>query len=344
LNAPVIDKLSRMNMPNHHPLCHTLGGGATLRQADVVLVLEPADLFSTLYDMPDIVDSKPVSRLKPGARVINIGIGQTGLTKSNLNAFMRYAPTDLVIEGDAEATMPSLIEAVGIEMAGPAKDRATARGQKLRDMGPRFRQTWIKNAANGWDASPISTARTCMELWDQIKGEDWSGGAITDGMGGWATALWDFNKPYHWNGGMGGGGAGYHSPATVGAALANKGTGRLTIGMVGDGDFNMAPGVIWTAQQSQIPLLMIVQNNGGYHQEVMHLQRMADQRSRKFTYGDGCTFDHPTPNYAKMAQAYGCYAEGPVSNPRDLGPAIKRALAVVKKGEPALIDVVSQPR
>ena len=38
------------------------------------------------------------------------------------------------------------------------------------------------------------------------------------------------------------------------------------------------------------------------------------------------------------------YAEGPIENPKDLGPAIRRALAVVKKGEPALIDVVSQGR
>ena len=30
--------------------------------------------------------------------------------------------------------------------------------------------------------------------------------------------------------------------------------------------------------------------------------------------------------------------------PKDLTPAVKRALAVVKRGEPALLDVVTQPR
>jgi hypothetical protein len=40
----------------------------------------------------------------------------------------------------------------------------------------------------------------------------------------------------------------------------------------------------------------------------------------------------------------GVYAEGPITNPNDVGPAITRALAVVKKGEPALVDVVTQPR
>jgi hypothetical protein len=38
------------------------------------------------------------------------------------------------------------------------------------------------------------------------------------------------------------------------------------------------------------------------------------------------------------------HAEGPVVDPKELGGAIQRALAVVKRGEPALVDVVSQPR
>ena len=40
----------------------------------------------------------------------------------------------------------------------------------------------------------------------------------------------------------------------------------------------------------------------------------------------------------------GVYAEGPITNPKDLGPAIPRAIAVVKRGEPALVDVVTQAR
>jgi hypothetical protein len=45
-----------------------------------------------------------------------------------------------------------------------------------------------------------------------------------------------------------------------------------------------------------------------------------------------------------MAQSMGLYAEGPITNPNDLGPAIQRAIAVVKRGEPALLDVVTQAR
>jgi hypothetical protein len=38
------------------------------------------------------------------------------------------------------------------------------------------------------------------------------------------------------------------------------------------------------------------------------------------------------------------YAEGPVTDPKELGPAIRRALDVVKRGEPALVDIHTQPR
>jgi len=45
-----------------------------------------------------------------------------------------------------------------------------------------------------------------------------------------------------------------------------------------------------------------------------------------------------------MARSMGMHGEGPVNDPKDVVPALKRAIAVVKKGEPALVDIVSQPR
>ena len=344
LQAPVIDKGARLNMPNRHPLCHTLGGGAHLRQADVILSLEPADPFGTFNDQPDVVDAKFTSRTKAGAKIITIGMSTTGITKSNFNDFMRYSISDLSISGDGEATLPSLIEEIARELSGPLKDRASTRGAKLADMGPRFRDAQRKAAAVGWDASPITTARTNMELWEQIKNEDWAAGALNDGMGGWPQSLWKLDKHYQHIGGMGGGGLGYFAAAAVGAALHNKKVGRITVATTGDGSFNGSPGVLWTAAQQKLPLLMILHNNRGYHQEVMHIQRMADQRSRPLPFGTGCSFDDPLPDYARLAKGHGCYAEGPITYPKDLGPAIKRALAVVKRGEPAFLDVVSQGR
>jgi acetolactate synthase-1/2/3 large subunit len=58
----------------------------------------------------------------------------------------------------------------------------------------------------------------------------------------------------------------------------------------------------------------------------------------------GNDITNPNIDYAKLAQGLGVYAEGPIENPKDLGPALRRAAAIVKRGEPALIDAVIQPR
>ena len=113
----------------------------------------------------------------------------------------------------------------------------------------------------------------------------------------------------------------------------------------GDGDLMYAPGVLWTAAHHHIPLLTVMQNNRAYHQEVMHIQRMSNRHNRGITQaGVGTSLRDPNIDFAKLAQAMGVHAEGPITDPKDLGPAIRRAVEVVKRGEPALIDAVTEPR
>ena len=106
-----------------------------------------------------------------------------------------------------------------------------------------------------------------------------------------------------------------------------------------------APGVLWTAAHHRIPLLAVMHNNRAYHQEVMHVQRMCARHERGITNaGIGTTLDDPNLDFKKIAEGMGWYAEGPISDPKDLGPALRRAIAAVKRGEPALLDTVTQPR
>ena len=106
-----------------------------------------------------------------------------------------------------------------------------------------------------------------------------------------------------------------------------------------------APGVLWTAAHHRIPLLTVMFNNRGYHQELMHIQLMANRRNRGIDRSHiGTTLRDPEFNFAKIAEGMGVYAEGPISDPEALRDALRRSLAVVRGGQPALIDVVSQPR
>jgi len=58
----------------------------------------------------------------------------------------------------------------------------------------------------------------------------------------------------------------------------------------------------------------------------------------------GTTISDPDIDYAALAKSMGVWSIGPISDPDALAPALKKAVEVVKAGEPALVDVVSQPR
>jgi acetolactate synthase I/II/III large subunit len=86
-------------------------------------------------------------------------------------------------------------------------------------------------------------------------------------------------------------------------------------------------------------------NNRAYHQEVMHVQRVGNWRNRGVDRAHiGTTIDNPFVDYARLAQSMGMLGIGPIEDPKDLAPALKRAIQVVKAGDPVLIDVVTEPR
>jgi thiamine pyrophosphate-dependent acetolactate synthase large subunit-like protein len=197
-------------------------------------------------------------------------------------------------------------------------------------------------ASHGWNATPVSTARLSTYLWDTIKNDKW---CLAASSVQWNRTLWPATEYYNFLGGSGGSGVGYIAPGSVGAALANRDKGIVTVSIQPDGDLMYAPGVLWTAAHHKIPILMLMHNNRAYHQEVMHLQKMAALHNRRMdTAGIGTVIEDPNIDFAKLAQSMGVWSEGPITDPAKIAPALARALAVVKRGEPALIDVVCQGR
>jgi acetolactate synthase I/II/III large subunit len=321
---------SWQDFPSWHPLW---GNGGASYRADVYLGLEMSDM-STLAR----------TARANGRKTISIS-SEHLFHHSNIHDYGRYADVDLAIAGDAEATLPSLIDEIRRLTTPDKKSAFAARGEKVAVANKEAYAQFVQNARFGWDNSPISVPRMIAELGAQIRNDDW---AIVSGhqfTGDWQRRLLNFDKHYRYNGDNGGFGIGYDTPGSVGAALAHKKQGRLSIGIVGDGDLNFQPGVLWTAVHHQIPLLLIVHNNRAYHAEVMIVQRMCGSRGRGNANAHiGSAISEPNISYAQMAKAYGMYSEGPIENPKDLAAAYNRALARVRAGEPALIDVVSQPR
>ena len=318
------------DFPSRHPL---YGSGGRGYQADVTLGLE-------VGDMSDMARDARAS----GGKTISIS-SELLFLGSNIHDFGNYAEVDLAIAADAEATLPSLIDEIRGLVTSSRRRVLDERGARVAAAHREARVTAVREARFGWSSSPVSVPRMIAELNAQVTNDDW---AIVSGRqftGGWQRLLMNHDSHYRYNGDCGGFGIGYDTPASVGGALAHRDYGRLSIAIVGDGDLNFGPGVLWTAAHHQIPLLFLVHNNRAYHAEVMIVQRMCGTRGRGADRAHiGSEITDPNISYAKMAEAYGVYNEGPIERPGDLAPALSRALERVRAGEPALIDVVSQPR
>ena len=342
LQCGVIDNVGRMNFPSRHPLNQSFRRGI-IGQADVILAIEMNDLWGTLTHFSDRIVRQSRPATKPDAKIITLGVRDLYL-KSNYQDFGRWQDVDLDLAGDGEASLPALTEAVKRLIDDGRKELLAARGQKLAKLHTATVEQSKTDATIGWDSSPITTARMCAEVYNQIKDQDWSlvGTAIRLT---WPHRLWDFKKPHQWNGVSGGGGVGYNLPASIGAALANKERGGLTVAFGGDGDFMFNPGALWTAAHHKIPILYVVHNNRAYHQEYMYLIAMAARHGRGVERMDiGTTLKEPNIDYATIARGMGVHGEGPITDPKDLAGALARAVAVVKTGEPAVVDVVTDPR
>ncbi len=339
LQAPVISTGNRMNFPTVHYLEQSERRASLVSNADVILMLEVGDSWGLLNNFVD--PWKTEQRVaRADVKVIHITLTDF-VMKSNYQDMQRFQAVTLPIAGDVQASLPPLIDAVKREISSTRAAAIASKADGLKKQHAEMHAQQQAAAAVAWDASPVSTARLSAELWGAIKNEKW---CLTSSESlNWPRRLWPTTDYHQMLGASGGYGVGYTAPAAVGAALANRDRGILSVVIQPDGDLLYAPGVLWTAAHHKIPLLFLMYNNGGYVREIMHLQRMAGvhQRDPK-TAKVGTMLYDPAVQYAKIAEGFGVWAEGPITDPAKVGPALQRALKVVKGGAPALVDVVCQ--
>ena len=328
-----------MSFPQRHPLC---GPGASTSY-DYTLGLE--------------TPGAQVSLIGPGLATLlsrdsaNIGFG--GITPAAGGRAGRggapAANANPPIQVDAETSLPAIIDEVKRQITADKRRGIEERKAKHAEANQKAFVEALTQAVqarrNGWDSSPVATARIYAELWPLIKNEDWCLASPSGFSGGHNVQLWEHNKPYSCLGGQGAGGMGYGAPASVGAALAAKSRNRMVINVQTDGDLNYAPGVLWTAVHHKLPMLTVMHNNRAWHQELMFVEYMCGVRGRGTDRGHiGTSLREPFIDYSKMAAGYGMASEGPITDPTKLAAALKHGVDSVKRGEPYLIDVITQPR
>ena len=308
--------------PTEHPLhalppALRLGSDAVelLATADVILSLDWLDLGGTLYTVwPDG---------KPSARIIHASLDDYAINGWAMN-HQRMAPVDLALDGAPDAAVSALIERLSAQ--APA-------------IAPRER---------GSIPAPASAAAHSASALDLNALAQTLSNVLNDRLTtylrlplGWPGAACRFRHPLDYLGYDGGAGIGSGPGMAIGAALALKGSGRLPVAVLGDGDLMMGANALWTAARHGIPLLIVVANNRAYYNDVAHQEAVAIERNRPVeNKWVGQRLDEPAIDLAAVARAQGFEAEGPITDTETLRMALIRAIAAVERGVPALLDVV----
>ncbi len=315
LNAPVCTNFKlAAAFPTDHRL-HAAPPGAYLtdearalvRDADVVLSLDYLDLAGTLKQA---FGDKPVS-----AKIIQVSCDQHSHRGGGADHF-GLPPMDVYLLCETDVAVPLLLDAVSARttparvLAAPALPAAPA-AVSLRGVGIALEQ-----ATQG-----VDVCYTRFPL-------------------GWNGAYTHFRHPLDYIGHDGGAGVGSGPGMTVGAGLALKGSGRIAVGLVGDGDFLMGNTAVWTAAHYQIPCLLIVCNNRSFYNDERHQGQMAVKRGRpEENRWIGQRIDDPAVDIAAMARSQGARGIGPVEKPEDVLPAIQQGIAAARAGEVCVIDM-----
>ena len=331
---PVYDVDSRLNFPSRHPLNMTTKD--VFRDADLILTLDTRDWEKPTTEL--VSATREVKSIVPDtAKWVDIGFGDLELSSWAMD-YQRLHHADIQILADTTLAIPQLTQLLKTRVdAGQVKARSADVAKKSASRWAK----WEKDAKEDWDASPITLPRLASEVWEAIKNEDWVLSAGT--LESWTRKLWDFDKPHRHPGRSLG--TATQFGISIGVALAHRDQKRLVVDMQPDGDLMFDAGALWTVAKHRIPMLVVMYNNRAYYNDWEHQIRMAKLRGtpeeRAYI---GMDLDDPAPDFAAMAKSMGWYAEGPFDSPKGVAEALKRAIAQVKAGKPALLDTITQRR
>lgn len=254
-----------------------------------------------------------------GCRVVHASLDQHLHNGWSMDHF-GSPPVDLFVPCEPDLLVGPLRADLPPRIAGRANTRATS--------VPR-----AEFAATG----AITLAQVAEALRGAIKGEDV---CLIRLPLGWRGELWHFRAPLDYLGQDGGAGIGSGPGMTVGAALALRGSGRLPVALLGDGDFLMGVTAFWTAANERVPLLVVVCNNRSFFNDVLHQERVARARGRPLeNRWTGQRIADPEPDLAMMARSQGLMGIGPIRESRALAEALAHAVSAVREGAAVVVDV-----
>ncbi|HYM74216.1 MAG TPA: thiamine pyrophosphate-binding protein, partial [Stellaceae bacterium] len=226
---------------------------AVLRDADVVLSLDWVDLAGALKSAWGDQEVK--------SKVILASLDHQLHNGWSMD-YQGLPPVDLHLAVEPDIAVAAILPLLRPRQTGWARRTESAAAGDSAAAAPPDVITPVSLAAGLRDA--VGSRQTCL---------------IRTPLA-WGGHVWETTHPLDLLGGDGGGGIGGGPGMAVGAGLALRGSGRLPIAVLGDGDTLMGITALWTAVHYRIPVLIVVANNNSFFNDELHQDRMARQRNR----------------------------------------------------------------
>jgi thiamine pyrophosphate-dependent acetolactate synthase large subunit-like protein len=302
---------------------------ALIEKADLIISLDWLDLAGILrLALSDSQTQKPTDKTVIHCSVDNYRTNGWSMDHQALAAI------DIPILAEPDQLVAQLLEEMAVKRDGKIKHRPA-----MKQIGHWNQPALVAAAAkNGTRMTQWDMAMT-VRAFAKNKPVTFSRLPI-----GWPGEAYEFDGPLSFMGNDGGGAVGTGPGHTIGAALALKDSGRLTVGVLGDGDYLMGVNALWTASHFDIPVMIVVADNRSYFNDEMHQERVAQMRSRPAqNRWIGQQIDNPRVDLVAMARAQGFDSEAPVSTSEDLASALKRGAEIVANGGRYFIDSMIEP-
>jgi benzoylformate decarboxylase len=286
-------------------------GALSRLQKQVREVLSPYDLMIVLGADPlrmsvySEVDPKPED-----LPMVQVGLVDWDLAK-NYSA-------EIALKADVKETLrvlvPALKAAGGAALDARAKQGIAALASKNWTAR---RKSLVEQISKSRDRSPIDPDWLALQIVEAMPD---NAILVDEGLTSsrQITALRPHRDRYGYHA-LASGGIGWGLPASVGVSLANP--DRPVVCFSGDGSAMYSIQALWTAAHHQLPLTIVIANNGGY--------RIIKQRLLAF-HGDdhyvGMDFVDPKVDFVGLAKSLGLEAMR-IADPKDLKSALASAFS-----------------
>lgn len=298
----------------------TAGAKAAIKDADLIVSFDWVDLNGYLQQF-----DRKTHRL--GARIVHVSLDSILHNGWSMDHFAPVA-ADRHVMADADAFIEQLLPAIKSRLGKP-------RAPWLKG-GPATPRGFSDDAEKELIPHDIEALLTELRKQHPIT--------LAHTVIGWASTDLPMSGPLDYLGHDGGAGLAAGPGLTIGAALALHNTGRIVVGVLGDGDFLQGATALWTAAHYSIPCLFIVSNNRSNFNDEVHQETVAKTRGRPVeNRWVGQRIDDPAVDLAAIARAQGVDAIGPVQTLSELRDAVNKGLDAVKSGKPFFIDARVKP-